>query len=53
LYLEQINTIKNPPDNEMNLIHLKNTIAENKITLAKLGNEVDKVYDFLLILEDY
>jgi len=32
---------------------LKNTLTENPITLAKLKAEVDKVYDFLQLMEDY
>ncbi len=35
------------------LVKLKNIIAENDVTLAKMGTEVNAVHEFLMIMEDY
>lgn len=41
------------PSNEEKLVNLKSTIAENQVTLAKLRSEVNSVYEFILVMEDY
>lgn len=41
------------PKNKDELLELKNVIAENEVNLKKLRLEVDHVYNFMLIMEDY
>lgn len=39
------------PKNEVELVELKNYIAETEVNLAKVKNEVDFVYEYLVIFE--
>lgn len=44
--------LKHPKD-EQELVDLKRYLAENDVNLAKMKKEVDCVYDYLLMFEDY
>ena len=52
-YDEQIGIISSQPVDENALVELRNTIAEIDVNLAKMATEVDQIYSFMLILEDY
>ena len=41
------------PKNEQELVELKTYLAENDINLAKMKNEVDCVYEYLEMFEQY
>lgn len=53
MYEENDNNIKDLPKDEEKLVELKVLIAEINVSLAKMEAEVNRVYDFLIIMEDY
>lgn len=45
--------ITKTPSNEQELKELKLIIEENEVKMSQMKNEVDKIYEFILIMEKY
>lgn len=45
--------IEELPRDEEKLVELKTIIQENDVNLSKMGKEVQNIYEFLLIMEDF